>query len=67
MEWQFFTSNGTSQTVNITNGNDTLEGIAASINDAKMGATASVVQKSENDYALVIRSARARQRDAGSR
>ena len=51
-----FTGNGTSQTVNITTGNDTLEGIAASINDANMGATASVVQKSDNDYALVIRS-----------
>ena len=51
-----FTANGTSQTVNITTGNDTLEGIAASINDADMGVTASVVQKSDNNYALVIRS-----------
>ena len=51
-----FTSNGTNQTVNITTGNDTLEGIAASINDANMGVTASIVQKSENNYALVIRS-----------
>ena len=51
-----FTGNGTSQTVNITTGNDTLEGIAASINDSDMGVTASVVQKSDNDFALVIRS-----------
>ena len=51
-----FTGNGTSQTVNITTGNDSLEGIAASINDADMGVTASVVQKSNNNYALVIRS-----------
>ena len=51
-----FTGNGTSQTINITIGNDTLEGIAASINDADMGVTASVVQKSNNNYALVIRS-----------
>ena len=51
-----FTGNGTSQTVNISTGNDSLEGIAASINDAQMGVTASVVQKSNNNYALVIRS-----------
>ena len=51
-----FASNGTSQAVTITAGNDTLEGIAASINDADMGVTASVVQKSDNNYALVIRS-----------
>ena len=51
-----FTGNGTSQPVTITTGNDTLEGIAASINDADMGVTASVVQKSDNDFALVIRS-----------
>ena len=59
MERQYFTGNGTSQTVNISTGNDLLEGIAASINDAQMGVTASVVQKSNNNYALVIRSRRA--------
>ena len=51
-----FTSNGTNQTVNITTGNYTLECIAASINDANMGVTASIDQKSENNYSLVIRS-----------
>ena len=51
-----FAANGTTGTVSITTGNDTLEGIAASINDAGMGVTASVVQKSDSNYALVIRS-----------
>ena len=62
-----FTANGTSQTVNITTGNDTLEGIAASINDADMGVTASVVQKSDSNYALVIRSSTASTTRCGSR
>ena len=51
-----FTANGTTGTVAITDGNDTLEGIAASINDANLGVTASVVQKSTTDYALVLTS-----------
>ena len=52
-----FAANGTTGTVSVTTGNDTLEGIAAGINDAGMGVTASVVQKSDSNYALVIRPA----------
>ncbi len=51
-----FTANGTTGTVTISSGSDTLEGIAASINDADLGVTASVVQKSSRNYALVVRS-----------
>ena len=56
MEWgSAFSANGTTGTVNITTGNDTLDGIAASINDASIGVSASVVQKTSTNYALVIR------------
>ena len=51
-----FTANGSTGTVTISSGNDTLEGVAASINDASLGVTASIVQKSTSNYALVIRS-----------
>ena len=50
-----FSANGTTGTVNITTGNDTLDGIAASINDASIGVSASVVQKTSTNYALVIK------------
>ena len=39
-----FTSNGTTNNVTISSGNGTLEGIAASINDADIGVTASIVK-----------------------
>ena len=40
-----FTGNGTTNTVTIENGSDTLEAVAATINDAAIGVTASVVKK----------------------
>lgn len=51
-----FTANGTSSSVSITTGNDTLDGIAAKINDANMGVTASVIKENESQYALAITS-----------
>ena len=37
-------------------GSDTLETVAATINDANIGVTASVVKKTESNYALVLHS-----------
>ena len=51
-----FTANGTTNTVTIADGSDTLETIAATINDATIGVTASVVKKTESNYALVLHS-----------
>ena len=51
-----FTGNGTTNTVTIENGSDTLEAVAATINDAAIGVTASVVKKTESNYALVLHS-----------
>ena len=51
-----FTTNGSSDTVTISDGSDTLENIAATINDADIGVTASVVKKSDSNYALVMHS-----------
>ena len=51
-----FTANGTTNTVNIVDGSDTLETVAATINDANIGVTASVVKKTESNYALVVHS-----------
>ena len=51
-----FTANGTTNTVTIADGSDTLEAVAATINDADIGVTASVVKKTESNYALVLRS-----------
>ena len=42
--------------MSVTNGNDTLDGIAAQINDASIGVTASVVKEADSQYALVIQS-----------
>ena len=51
-----FTSNGTTKNVIISSGNGTLEGIAASINDANIGVTASVVKETDNSYHLMLKS-----------
>ena len=51
-----FTANGTTNTVTIADGSDTLETVAATINDADIGVTASVVKKTESNYALVLHS-----------
>lgn len=51
-----FTSNGTTNTVTISSGNGTLDGIAASINDADIGVTASVVKEKDNSYYLMLKS-----------
>jgi len=51
-----FASNGTTSTVTIATGNGTLEGIAASINDAAIGVTASVVKKEDGSYYLMLKS-----------
>lgn len=51
-----FTANGTMNTVNIVDGSDTLETVAATINDADIGVTANVVKKTESNYALVLHS-----------
>lgn len=51
-----FTSNGTTNNVTISNGNGTLEGIAASINDATIGVTASVVKEKDDSYYLMLKS-----------
>lgn len=51
-----FSGNGTTASVSITTGNDTLDGIAAQINDAGIGASANVVKEADNQYALVIQS-----------
>lgn len=51
-----FTSNGTTKNVVVGSGNDSLEGIAASINDADIGVTASVVKESDNSYILMLKS-----------
>ena len=40
----------------IEDGSDTLEAVAATINDADIGVTASVVKKTESNYALVLHS-----------
>lgn len=51
-----FTANGITGSVSITTGNDTLDGIAAQINDANIGVTASVVKENDDQYALVVQS-----------
>ena len=51
-----FTANGTTGSVSITTGNDSLDGIAAQINDANIDVTASVVKEKEGQYALVVQS-----------
>ena len=51
-----FTSNGTTKNVIISSGNGTLEGIAASINDANIGVTASVVKEADNSFHLMLKS-----------
>lgn len=51
-----FTSNGTSKSVTIADGDEDISSVAAAINDANIGVTASVIEKQSNDYALVIRS-----------
>ena len=51
-----FTSNGTTNNISISSGNGTLEGIAASINDAAIGVTASVVKKNDASYYLMLKS-----------
>ena len=51
-----FTSNGTNASVTISDGNGTLEGIAASINDAEIGVTASVVKENDDSYYLMLKS-----------
>ena len=51
-----FTANGTTNTVTIADGSDTLETVAATINDADIGVTASVVKKTKSNYALVLHS-----------
>ena len=52
-----FTANGTSSSVSITDGNESLEAIAASINDADIDVTASVIETSTEAYSLLLRSA----------
>jgi len=51
-----FTSAGTNASVTVTSGNGTLEGIAASINDADIGVTASVVKGNDSSYHLMLKS-----------
>ena len=51
-----FTSNGTTNNVTISSGNGTLEGIAASINDATIGVTASIVKEKDDSYYLMLKS-----------
>ena len=51
-----FTGNGTTSNVTISSGNGTLEGIAASINDAAIGVTASVVKEQDDSYYLMLKS-----------
>ena len=52
-----FTSNGTSSsTVEIESGSDDITSIAAAINDADIGVTASVIEQSEDNFALIMRS-----------
>ena len=51
-----FTANGTTNTITIADGSDTLETVAATINDANIGVTANVVKKTESNYALVVHS-----------
>ena len=51
-----FTSNGTNASVTISDGNGTLEGIAASINDADIGVTASIVKEKDDSYYLMLKS-----------
>ena len=53
MERGTLTANGTTNTVTIADGSDTLETVAATINDADIGVTANVVKKTETNYALV--------------
>ena len=52
-----FTANGTSSSVTISDGNESLEAIAASINDADIDVTASVIETSTDEYSLLLRSA----------
>ena len=51
-----FASNGTTKSVTVSSGNGTLEGIAASINDASIGVTASVVKETDSSYYLMLKS-----------
>lgn len=51
-----FASSGTTSNVTISSGNGTLEGIAASINDADIGVTASVVKEKDDSYYLMLKS-----------
>ena len=52
-----FTSNGSSSsTVEIESGSDDITSIAAAINDANIGVTASVIEQSEDNFALIMRS-----------
>ena len=49
-------SNATGGTVSIATGADTLAEVKASINAAKLGVTASILKKSDSNYALVLKS-----------
>ena len=51
-----FTSNGNTKTVTISAGSGTLDGIAASINDADIGVTASVVKEKDSSYYVMLKS-----------
>ena len=51
-----FVSNGTSESVDIVDGETDISSVAAAINDAGIGVTASVVKKASDNYALVMRS-----------
>ena len=51
-----FNGNGTTSSVTISSGDGTLEGIAASINDASIGVTASVVKENDDSYYLMLKS-----------
>ena len=49
-----FTSNGTTGSVTISDGTDTIEEVAAAVTDAGLGISASVIKISDSNYALVF-------------
>ena len=49
-----FTSNGSTGSVTISDGTDTIEEVAAAVTDAGLGISASVIKISDSNYALVF-------------